>query len=98
MLNLSHGEHEARTIREIAREIMSQLRQQGEHFCLHEREWGEVRSELKSISEEMKLARNDIREMRDELGGLRGERRIIVAVVGGVSSAIGAIGAMICGR
>ncbi len=91
-------EHESRTIREIAREIMSQLRQQGEHFCLHEREWGEVRSELRTIAEETKHARNDIREMRDELGSMRSERKTVVAIVGGAASLIGGILGVVFGR
>ena len=92
-----HADTETRNIREVARALLREMEQTG-HICLHAEDWGKLKTSLDVHCDEIKGMRGDIRELREDMACIRGERRILSAIIGFAGAIVGGVVTAFVGR
>ena len=96
MLGMSH-QTDPETIRSVARALLAEMDQAG-HICLHAEDWGRIKADMATVKQEIAGDGKDIKSLREEMAGLRVERRIAAAVVGFLGAVLGGLITAFAGR
>jgi hypothetical protein len=86
-----------RNLREIARALLREIESQG-HICVHAEDWGSIKADMATVKREVAGDGKDIKSLREEMAGLRAERRIAAAVVGFLGAVLGGLITAFAGR
>ena len=92
------SEHEQTTIEAIAKSLIDQLLKQGEHFCLHESDWGTVKNSLQNIEKKLDIIEKNQNDFANRITVLETQRGAIIWFISIIGPVIGGVAGILADK
>jgi hypothetical protein len=92
------SEHEQTTIEAIAKSLIEQLTKQGEHFCLHENDFGAMKNSLVNIEKKLDVIEKNQNDFANRITVLETQRGAIIWFISIIGPIIGGVAGILADK